>query len=114
MFLVTREKEKMMRTNRIALLTALALGLGALSAVAAEEKLTSHDGLVVSVAEKELVMTDLDGSNKHEHDIGPTVKISIDGKPAKLADLKKGDKIKVYQNADDAVVKVEATRKTAS
>lgn len=70
----------------------------------------THDGLVVSVAEGKLVMTDNDGKNEHTHAIGATCKITLNGKEAKLADLKKGDKIKVTAGEDGKVTAVAATR----
>jgi hypothetical protein len=76
--------------------------------VALAEK--SHDGLVVSVAEGKLTMTDAGGKNEHSHTIGTDAKISLDGKDAKLADLKKGDKITVTQDDAGKVTAVKATR----
>jgi hypothetical protein len=70
----------------------------------------SHDGLVVSVAEGKLTMTDAGGKNEHSHMIGATAKITLDGKDAKLADLKKGDKITVTQDDAGKVTAVKATR----
>jgi hypothetical protein len=70
----------------------------------------THDGVVVSVAEGKLVMTDKDGKNEHSHMIGATAKISLDGKAAKLADLKKGDTVKVTVGEDGKVTTVAATR----
>jgi hypothetical protein len=84
------------------------------AAVAADK---SHDGKVVSVtegkgsADGKLVMADNDGKNEHTHAIASSVKITLDGKDAKLSDLKKGDKITVTMNDTKAVTKVAATRK---
>ena len=69
-----------------------------------------HDGTVVSVAEGKLVMADKDGKNEHTHSIGPTAKITLDGKEAKLADLKKGDTVKVTAGDDGKVTAVAASR----
>ena len=75
----------------------------------------SHDGKVVSVtegknnADGKLVMSDNDGKNEHTHAIASAVKITLNGKAAKLADLKKGDSIKVTQDGDK-VTAVAATR----
>ena len=84
--------------------------LMAAAATAADDDSKTHDGLVVSVSEEKLVMTDKDGKGEHDHEIGKTAKITLNGKAAKLADLKKGDKIVVHQNKKDVVVKVVATR----
>jgi formylmethanofuran dehydrogenase subunit D len=70
----------------------------------------THDGLIVSVAEGKLVMSDADGKNEHTHAIGLTAKITLNGKEAKLADLKKGDKVKVTASEDGKVSAVAATR----
>jgi hypothetical protein len=69
-----------------------------------------HDGTVVSVAEGKLVMSDKDGKNEHTHAIGATCKITLNGKEAKLADLKKGDAVKVTAGDDGKVTAVAATR----
>ena len=43
--------------------------------------------------------------------IGATAKITLDGKDAKLGDLKKGDDIKVTQDDAGKVTALAATRK---
>jgi len=84
----------------------LAVTLLMLPASAAEK---THEGSVVSVSEGKLVMVDKDGKNEHSHVIAVTTKVTIDGKAAKLADLKKGDKIKVTQD-EGKVTAVACTR----
>jgi hypothetical protein len=69
-----------------------------------------HDGTVVSVAEGKLVMSDKEGKNEHTHAIGLTTKITLNGKEAKLADLKKGDAVKVTADEAGKVTAVAATR----
>jgi hypothetical protein len=69
----------------------------------------THDGTVVSVAEGKLVMADAE-KKEHSHDIGPTVKITLNGKAAKLIELQKGDKVKVTAGEDGQVTAVAATR----
>jgi len=76
----------------------------------AAEKDQIHDGLVVSVAEGKLVMTDKDGKNEHTHTIATTTKVTLDGKTAKLAELKKGDSVKVTTSSAGAVTMVDAKR----
>jgi hypothetical protein len=78
---------------------------------AAEDK--THEGFVVSVAEGTLTMADKDGKNEHSHAIPATAKITLDGKAAKLADLKKGDAVKVTAGADGKVSAIAATRAKA-
>jgi hypothetical protein len=75
---------------------------------AADDK--THDGLVVSAAEGKLVMSDKEGKNEHTHTIGADAKVTLDGKAAKIADLKKGDKVKVTVGEGGKVSAVAATR----
>lgn len=96
------------RTFLAGLLVVACLLVLAQPSWAADDK--THDGLVVSVAEGKLVMTDKDGKNEHSHAIGATSKITLDGKAAKLADLKKGDAVKVTVGQDGKVTAVAATR----
>ena len=76
-------------------------------AVAADHE---HEGTVVSASEGKLTMTDKDGK-EHSHDVGTEARVTIDGKDGKLADLKKGDKIKVTTGEDKKkVTKIEVKR----
>lgn len=77
---------------------------------AADKDAKTHEGLVVSTADGKLVMTDNDGKNEHRHTIAATTKVTLDGKTAKLADLKKGDSVKVTTGSDGAVTMVDAKR----
>ncbi|MCI0361258.1 MAG: hypothetical protein L0211_22480 [Planctomycetaceae bacterium] len=96
--------------QKIALGLVLAIGLIALlqaTAVAADK---THDGIVVSAAEGKLVMTDKDGKNEHSHTVAATTKVTLDGKDARLVDLKKGDAVKVTTDMEGKVLSVAATR----
>jgi hypothetical protein len=73
----------------------------------AQEK--SHEGTVVSAAEGKLVMTDKEGKNEHTHMIAATTNVTLNGKAAKITDLKKGDAVKVTLDAGK-VTAVAATR----
>jgi len=73
----------------------------------AEEK--SHEGTVVSAAEGKLVMADKDGKNEHTHMIAATTSVTLNGKAAKITDLKKGDAVKVTVDSGK-VTAVAATR----
>ena len=97
----------MMGRTLAGLMVVACLLVLAQSALAAEK---THEGVVVSTAEGKLVMTDKDGKNEHTHAIGATSKITLDGKAAKLADLKKGDAVKVTVGDDGKVTTVAATR----
>jgi hypothetical protein len=69
-----------------------------------------HDGIVVSTAAETLVMTDRDGKNQNAHKIDDATAVTIDGKPAKLTDLVKGDKVKVSAGQDGKIVSIAAVR----
>jgi len=92
-------------------IAGVALSFAAFAAVAqAEDKAednTMHAGVVVSAAAGKLVMTGDDGK-EHSHAISKDVKVTIDGKPGKLEDLKKGDKIKVTTDKDNKVLAVSS------
>src|SRR5687767_11627111 len=94
----------------------IVFSLGALVAVVAfslanvavaEDK---HEGTVVSTSAGKLVMTDKDG-NEHSHDVGAKAKITLDGKAAKLTDLKKGQKVTVTTDDDGKVTAIAAKSK---
>lgn len=88
---------------------AMALAVSMSQASLAEEK--AHEGLVVKVAEGKLTMTMLDGSKEHTHDITKDTKVTLDDKPAKLEDLKKGFQIKVTMKDEKVVTKIDAHSK---
>jgi len=69
----------------------------------------THEGKVVTVAEGKLVMADKDGTNEHTHMIPATAKITLDGKAAKLFDLKKNDQVVVTVDGGGKVTTVAAT-----
>jgi hypothetical protein len=69
-----------------------------------------HEGLVLSVTAETLVMSDRDGKNEHAHKVDAATAVTIDGKPAKLPELAKGDKVKVAVGQDGKVVSIAATR----
>jgi len=76
----------------------------------------AHEGKVVSVtegknnADGKLVMTDKDGKNEHTHMISTSAKITINGKAAKLGEIKKGDSVKVMADDKQKVSSVSVTR----
>jgi hypothetical protein len=94
-----RAKEVFMFRMLTMSFVAMALAAMSQSGLAAEK---SHEGLVVKVAESKLTMTLLDGSKEHSHDITKDTKVTLDEKPAKLEDLKKGFHITVTM--DEKVV----------
>lgn len=98
----------MTRRSLFIALAAFALTVWVGKAAFADEA-TTHDGTVVSVTDSKLTMTDKDGK-EHSHDIAATTPITLNGREAKLADLKKGDKVRVSMGADNKVTKIEAKR----
>jgi len=92
----------------LAMLVASLLVAALVQTVGAQDK--THEGMVVSVADGKLVMSDKEGKNEHTHMVGATTKVTLDGKAAKLADLKKGDMVKVTTDAGGKVSEVDATR----
>jgi formylmethanofuran dehydrogenase subunit D len=83
------------------------MALAGAPALAADK---THEGTVVSAAEGKLVMTDKEGKNEHTHTVPATTKVTLDGKDAKLTDLKKGDSVKVTVDPEGRVVAIAATR----
>lgn len=94
------------------MLFAVVLATSALVTTAAQaaDDAKTHEGMVVSAAEGKLVMSDKEGKNEHTHEIGTDCKVTLDGKTAKIADLKKGDKVKVTTGLAGKVSAVAATR----
>lgn len=72
----------------------------------------SHDGKLVSMDAKSFEMTGQDGK-KHSHTLASNAKVTCDGKPCKLSDLKAGMKIRVTTSPSDknSAVKVQALDK---
>jgi hypothetical protein len=96
----------MMRRVLPVFVALMAMGLFAARTALAEDM--THEGVVVKVEEGKLTMTDKTDKKEHSHDIGKDVKITLDGKTAKLADLKAGYTLKVTTDAKKMVTKVEA------
>jgi hypothetical protein len=88
------------------LVIVCSLALVVSRAGAIDEK--THEGKVVSVAEGRLVMTDKDGGNEHTHQVPATAKVTVDGKAAKLTDLRKNDMVTVTVDGSGKVSSVAA------
>ena len=103
-------------TQRFTILAMAILGMVLVLSRPVMSAEKSHDGKVVSVtegkdkADGKLVMTDNDGKNEHSHAIAALPFNVIFTVAAKLADLKKGDSIKVTQDDAKKVTAVAATR----
>lgn len=70
-----------------------------------------HEGKVVKAGDGKLTMTFKGDEKKHTHDVAKDAKITLDGKPAKLDDLKEGYQVKVTMDAKHVVTKIEAHSK---
>ena len=84
---------------------ALAVVTGLVVSLAAAEK---HEGKVLETAKGKLTMTDMDGKNKHSHDVADNAKITLDGKAAKLDELKSGFTIEVTTNDKSVATAISA------
>ena len=101
-------------TRPTVLLSAVLVSVASLAVIALADKAEKvHEGLVLSVTAEMLVMTDPDGKNEHAHKVDAATAVTIDGKPAKLPELVKGDKVKVAVGQDGKVVSIMAMRKPA-
>lgn len=103
-------------THRIAtmclLAAAVVLGWGG-PARAQEKKDHVHEGHVVKVADGKLTMAGAD-KKEHTHPVAKDAKITIDGKDAKLDDLKPHTRVKVTLKEAEGkhtVTKIEAETK---
>jgi hypothetical protein len=90
------------------LLSWIALGVFTESQAFAEQK--SHECWVVNNTAGKLTMTMEDGSKQHTHAVPPAAKVTIDGKPAKLEDLKEHYHIKVTTD-NNVVTSIQAQSK---
>jgi hypothetical protein len=99
---------------RVLSLSLLALALMVFSGRSTAADPNTHEGTFVSATDKEFTMADKAGK-EHTHTLGEGAKVvGEDGKEAKLADFKKGQKIKVTTKEGDAktATKVEAVKST--
>ena len=75
------------------------------------DKDKTHEGKVVSVKGNKLTMETK--GKEHSHEVAATAKITCDGKPCKLTDLKPGFMIRVTTENGDRVTRIEAKTKGA-
>lgn len=96
---------------RFSILAAAVVAIASVAtATFADKEEKVHEGLVLSVTAETLVMTDRDGKNEHAHKVDDGTAVTIDGKPAKLPELAKGDKVKVTVGQDGKVVSIAVMR----
>lgn len=102
-----------MLRRTFAVMAVVALVAWVVPASAEEPKPGTHEGKVVKAEGGKLTMTDKEGKNEHTHAVPATAKVTIDGKPAKLEDLKAGSMVKVKVEKQDeklVVVSIEAKK----
>ena len=87
----------MFARHRTALLILVTAALLAPAARAADKTLT---GIVVSAEAGRLVITDNEGKNEQALAVPGSAKVTIDGKPAAMTDLRRGDAIAVTLDAE--------------
>jgi hypothetical protein len=88
----------------------LALAVLVNGAVLAGEKNT-HDGKVVNIKGDKLTMEGKNGK-EHTHDVALNAKITVDGKEARLTDLKTGTRIRVTVDDANRATRIQAFLKT--
>lgn len=89
---------------------ALALLICAPAVVVAEDQAATHEGKLVRIDGNKFTMTDKDGKNEHTHTLAADARITLDGKDARMGDLKPGMNVKVTTKKDnkDMAFKIEA------
>lgn len=75
------------------------------------QRTEGHVGELVTVEDGRITMT-VKGRNEHSHQVASDAQVTIDGRPAKLEELAKGDVIRVTTQ-NEAVVAIEARRERA-
>lgn len=98
--------------SRIPFLLVASVALVALTGLplgAADEKV--HDAHVVKVAEGKITLHFKGADKPHTHDVAKDAKITLDGKKAKLEDLKEDFSAKVTMDDKHVITKIEARSK---
>jgi hypothetical protein len=106
-------KERIMKNRLVAVcLAAVALVLLVGVRALADDK-NQMEGKIVRIEGNKIVMTDKDGKKEHTHTLAPDAKVMLDGKEAKLTDLKKDQTVRVTTKEGDPTqaVRVEALDK---
>ncbi|MCE9562399.1 MAG: hypothetical protein K8U57_10130 [Planctomycetes bacterium] len=78
-------------------------------AVSADDKV--HEATVVKAGDGKITLTFKGDEKKHEHDVAKDAKITLEGKVAKLEDLKEGFPVKLTMDDKFVVHKIEAMAK---
>jgi type 1 fimbria pilin len=86
---------------------ALAIAAFVAGPARADDKASVHEGEVVKASAGKLTMTGED-KKQHTHDVAKDAAITLDGKKAKLEDLKAHAHVKVTVDDKNMVTKIEA------
>src|SRR5690242_19163337 len=78
--------------------------------IAADEAAKSRKGTVVSVESDKIVMTGEADGKEMTHQVESSARITLDGKEAKLDELKKDDKVTVTTDEAGKVTTIKASR----
>jgi len=93
-------------------LTSLVVVLGLMCMVAwtanAGAKDKTHEGKVVKAGDGKLTMTLKDDTKQHTHEVAKNARITLDGKQARLEDLRKDMAVTVTTNDSSVVTAIEA------
>ena len=99
-----------MQGSPIAMMVLFVFAIFAQPSVSVDKKTKTHDGVVLSATAGKLTMTDKEGKNEHTHEVTLVAKITLNGQPAQLAQLMKGDMVSVTQDPEGKVISVAAMR----
>jgi hypothetical protein len=112
-----QSKERIMKNRLVTVCLALALALLVGARAVADDKNKDNknqmEGKIVRIEGNKVVMTDKDGKAEHTHTLALDARITLDGKEAKLTDLKKDQMIRVTTKEGDPTqaVRIDALDK---
>jgi hypothetical protein len=106
-------KNRLATVCLVAVALALFVGTRALADDKNKDNKNQMEGKIVRIEGNKIVMADKDGKNEHTHTLAADARVSIDGKDARLTDLKKDQMVRVTTKEGDQTqaVRVEALDK---
>ena len=99
----------MSRISFLAVVAAALFALAGLPLLAADGKV--HEATVVKAGEGKITLTLKGDDKKHDHEVAKDAKITLDGKEAKLDDLKEGFPASVTMDDKFVVTMIKAKSK---
>ena len=97
------------RVSFLAMAAVALVALAGSSLRAADDKV--HEATVVKAGDGKITLTLKGDEKKHTHDVAKDAKITLDGKDAKLEELKEGFTVKMTMDDKFVVTKIEAKTK---